>query len=87
VAGRGLPDRLGYYKLAFESLLAIGWPMISTWTLSVSVLPPMWNIHWRTACEALGLAGESIGERLDGLDHFLNTIEEMLEKMTTRQGL
>jgi len=47
----------------------------------------MWNIHWRTACEALGLAGESIGERLDGLDHFLNTIEEMLEKMTTRQGL
>ena len=47
----------------------------------------MWNIHCRTACEALGLDGVSIGERLDGLDHFLNTIEEMLEKMTTRQGL
>jgi hypothetical protein len=61
--------------------------MIFTWTLSVSVLPPMRIVPWRTACEALGLAGESFGERLDGLDHFPDTLEEMLEKMAARQGL
>jgi len=48
---------LGYYKLAFESMLAsetpqaVVWPLILTWTISVSVLPPMWKSHWRSACE------------------------------------
>jgi hypothetical protein len=85
--------RLGYYKLAFESLLtgetplAVVWPMIFTWTLSVSVLPPTRMVPWRTACEELGLAGESFGERLDGLDYFLDTVEELLEKTASNQGL
>jgi hypothetical protein len=85
--------RLEYYKLAFESLLAgetplaVVWPMIFTWTLSVSVLPPIRMVPWRTACEALGLAGESFGERLDGLDYFLDTVEELLEETASSQGL
>jgi hypothetical protein len=85
--------RLGYYKLACESMLnsetpqTIVWPLILTWTLSVSVLPSMWKVHWRSACEMLGLDEASIGERLEGLDHFLDTIEEMLESMAASQGL
>jgi hypothetical protein len=85
--------RLGYYKLAFESILAgempqaVVWPLILTWTQSVSALPPMWKDHWQSACETLGLVGDVLEEKLAGLDHFLDTIEEMLEKMTTSQGL
>jgi hypothetical protein len=85
--------RLGYYKLAFESLLAsetpqaIVWPLILTWTISTCVLPSNWKIHWRSACEKLGLGGESMNEKLKGLDHFLDNIEEMLEKMASNQGL
>jgi len=85
--------RLGYYKLAFESMLAsetpqaVVWPLILTWTISVCVLPPMWKVHWRSASEKLGLEGESLNEKLDGLDHFLDDIEEMLEKQAASQGL
>ena len=85
--------RLGYYKLAFESMLAsetpqaVVWPLMLTWTLSVSVLPPMWKIYWRSACETLEVEGEALNEKLAGLDHFLDSIEEMLEKMAASQGL
>jgi hypothetical protein len=85
--------RLGYYKLACESMQASEtpqtavWPLILTWTLSAAVLPPMWKIHWREACETLGLGADSFSERLEGLDHFLDAIEEMLEKMSASQGL
>jgi len=85
--------RLGYYKLAFEFLLAgetplaVVWPMFYTWTLSVSVLPSARIAAWHKACEALGLAEESFVQRLDGLDLFLDSVEEILEKMTSAQGL
>jgi hypothetical protein len=85
--------RLGYYKLAFESMLAsempqaVVWPLILTWTLSVSALPPVWRVRWKSACETLGLEWDALEEKLAGLDHFLDSLEEMLENMTTSQGL
>ena len=85
--------RLGYYKLAFESILAsetpqaILWPLLLTWTLSVSVLPPSWNVRWRSACGALGLDEGSFGERLEGLDHFLDEVEAIQDRLTIRPGL
>ena len=85
--------RLGYYKLACESMLASEtpqtavWPLILTWTLSTAVLPPMWKVRWQEACETLGLGAGSFDERLEGLDHFLDAIEEKLEKMSASQGL
>jgi hypothetical protein len=84
--------RLGYYKLAFESMLAsempqaVVWPLILTWTQCVSALPPMWRVRWKSACETLGLEGDALEEKLDGLDHFLDAIEEMLENMDASQG-
>ena len=85
--------RLGYYKLAFEATLAgelpqaMLWPLLLTWTLAVSVLPPMWELRWRSACGMLGLDEASFRLRLAGLDHFLDTIEAMQERLTVNQGL
>lgn len=85
--------RLGYYKLAFQSMLsgelpqATLWPLLLSWTLAVSVLPPMGQARWHLACGLLGLDEASFGGRLAGLDHFLDSVELILEKMTVSQGL
>ena len=90
---RVVTPRLRYYKLAFESILAgempqaIVWPMILTWTLSVSGLPPTWAEHWRSACKLLGLEGAGLEEKLAGVDHFLDSLEETIEKRSADQGL
>jgi hypothetical protein len=84
--------RLGYYKLAFESLLAsatpqaILWPLLLTWTLSVSVLSPTRVVRWNSACEVLGLDEGSYGERLKELDRFLDSIEAMQDSPSINQG-
>jgi hypothetical protein len=85
--------RLGYYKLAFKSLLesktpqAILWPLMLTWTLAVSVLPPGWDAGWHSACRALGLDEASFGEQLEELDHFLDAVEAIQESLAVSQGL
>ncbi len=90
---RIVTPRLRYYKLAFESMLAgempqaLVWPMLLTWSLSVSVLPPSWEEHWRSACKLLGLEGPALEEKVDGLDHFLDGLEEALENRSVGQGL
>jgi hypothetical protein len=85
--------RLTYYKQAFVSMLtgesswSIIWPLIHTWTLAAAVLPPSHRSDWQAACETLGLAGEAFNERVDRLDSFLDAVEELLENMSTSQGL
>ena len=93
IESRIVPARLGYYKLAFESMLksetplAILWPLMQTWTLSVSVLPAMWDGAWRAACAAIGLDEGSFGERMEGLNLFLDDIETLQGNLTARQKL
>jgi hypothetical protein len=85
--------RLGYYKLSFDAMLAgesplsVLWPMLHTWTLSAAVLSPKSQEKWMAACETLRLAGEAFNEREEGLDRFLDTVEETLENMAARQGV
>ena len=85
--------RLAYYKLAFEAMLAgespqsILWPLVNTWTRAAAVVPPTHQPKWQAACEILGLTGAVFNERLEGLDRFLDTIEEMLDNMAARNGL
>lgn len=87
------PPRLAYYQKSFEAMLAgespqsILWPLVHTWTLAAAVLPPTHQLKWQAACETLGLAGEAFDERLEGLDRFLDTVEEILESMASRNGL
>jgi hypothetical protein len=85
--------RLGYYKHAFEFILAgetpqaMLWPLMLTWTLCVCVLPPDWAARWRSACVVLGLDQASFGDRLEELDHFLDAVEALQENLTGDQGL
>jgi hypothetical protein len=85
--------RLAYYQKSFEAMLAgespqaILWPLVNTWTLAAVVLPPTHQLEWQAACETLGLAGEAFDQHLEGLDHFLDTVEEILENMASRNGL
>ncbi len=85
--------RLAYYKMAFEAMLAgespqsVLWPLIHTWTLAAAVLPPASQAKWQSACETLGLTGEAFDERLDGLDRFLDSVEELLENRAASHGL
>jgi hypothetical protein len=85
--------RLAYYKQAFQTMLAgefphtVLWPLIHTWTLSAAALPSADQSSWQAACETFGLTGEPFNERLEGLDHFLDSIEEILENMAASQGL
>lgn len=78
--------RLAYYKLACESMLAsesphtILWPLILTWTLAAQSLPPTQRGTWESTCKGLGLLGPGFGGKVEELDQFLDSIEEMLEK-------
>jgi hypothetical protein len=85
--------RLGYYRQAFELLLAgdspqaILWPLLLTWTLSAAVLPPTHQSRWLAACEQAGLAGAALQERVDALDAFIDTVEEILDNFATGNNL
>jgi len=84
--------RLGYYKLAFQAMLAgelpqaVLWPLLLTWTLAAAALPPLWQTPWRSACEKLGLSEASFHDRLGELDKFLDSIEALQARPTTSQA-
>jgi hypothetical protein len=84
--------RLGYYQMAMQAMLAgelpqaMLWPLLLTWTRAVAVLPPAGELRWRSACAMLGLDEASFSLRLAGLDHFLDGIEAMQEKLSFSQG-
>ena len=84
--------RQAYYKSAIvemlegENPLTALYPLLLTWTLSAQSLPENQITAWESACELLKIGGEYFESRLDGLDHYLDSIEEMLEKMVLSQG-
>ncbi|OQY30539.1 MAG: hypothetical protein B6243_10265 [Anaerolineaceae bacterium 4572_5.2] len=92
VDGRIHPARLDYYQKAIEVILAgeeplaALWSLLHTWTLSASVLPENQISPWQSACQLLNLGEDKFEERLQGLDHYLDEIEEMLEKMVADHG-
>jgi hypothetical protein len=93
IEGGIVAARLGYYKLAFESLLAsesprvIIWPLVHTWTLAAALLPSGRQKAWRAFCAALGLSGESLPGRFEGLDHYLDDIDTLLDELAVANGL
>jgi predicted nucleotidyltransferase len=85
--------RLNYYRKAFEAMmssdnhLAALWPMLNTWTLAASILPAQKTKEWGAACAQLGLAGEAFGEKVEGLDSFLDEVEILLDEIASANGL
>jgi hypothetical protein len=81
--------RQAYYRRSFDDLLdgehpeAVLWPFLRTWTEMALTMPSQAQ-SWRAACEEMGLIGPAFDERLEGLDAFLDRVEELLEGWQTQ---
>jgi hypothetical protein len=86
-------DRLNYYRKAFEAMIGSGnaqavlWPLLHTWTLAAKSLPEEKGREWQAAVNFLGLAGESFGGKVEGLDRFLDEVEILLDEIAKENGI
>ncbi len=88
------PARRYYYTHALEAWLSGDqfqnalWPLLNTWPRLVSRLPADSEAYraWRQAYTHLGLVGGVFSERLDALDAYLDTVEEMLDRWANENG-
>ena len=87
------PARLNYYEKGINAVVSGGtphaalWPLLQTWTLAVDVLPEHSMNAWRLACGQLGLTVAGFEERVQGLDHFLDDVEALLDELAREHGL
>jgi hypothetical protein len=85
--------RLNYYKKCFEAMLGSDapitmlWPLLNTWTHAAVALPKSEINAWQTACETLGLSGKRFVERVEGLDHYLDELDILLDEIAEANGL
>ncbi len=86
------PHRFNYYHKAMEAYLSAEatapmalWPLLLTWTdMALVSASPM--ASWHEAVSQLGLAGESLLERLVALDAYLDTVDETLDTWGEENG-
>ena len=87
------PARLNYYEKGINAILAgeipkaALWPLLQTWTLAVDVLPDHAVDAWRAACGQLGMTATGFEEHVEGLDHFLDEVEALLDELAVQYGL
>ncbi|MBI5962146.1 MAG: hypothetical protein HY863_01620 [Chloroflexi bacterium] len=85
--------RANYYEKAIIAMLegeiplAALWPLFHTWTLSADVLDGDHLKFWQSAAGDLGLLGAGFAERVDGLDHFIDDVEIILDEVAKENGL
>jgi len=85
--------RMNYYEKAIQSMLESEtpltalWPLIHTWTLSAYVLKGEQLKFWENACTELGLLGDEFMEKVEGLDHFIDEVEIVLDEIAAANGL
>jgi hypothetical protein len=65
------------------------WPLLSTWTAAISYLPGDQDrtSAWHKACQYLGLLEGGFAERVEALDSYLDTVEEVLEDWGRANGV
>ena len=89
------PHRLLYYERAMEVMLDSQtphetiWPLWRTWTHIICALPDG-TPHcaaWQKAGEQLGLLGDAFTEKVEGLDAYLDLVEELLEAWARANGV
>jgi hypothetical protein len=89
------PHRLLYYERAMEVMLDSQtphdalWPLWRTWTHIICALPDgsPHRSSWKKAGEQLGLLGDAFAARIEGLDAYLDLVEELLEAWARRYGV
>ncbi len=89
------PGRIPYYQRAFETFLdsdhpmAVLWPLLRTWTLAAQQFSKNADevASWKKACGYLGLLGTGFGERIEALDAYLDSVEELLDDWARANGV
>jgi predicted nucleotidyltransferase len=95
IDGRIHMARLAYYKNAILAALAANestqalWLILHSWSLATQAgnLSIEQVETWNAASKFAGLRGPSFETRLQSMDHFLDAVDEMLDKMSTQYGL
>ena len=83
-----------YYERAVDVILNgpsshdILWPLWRTWTHVMCALPEdtTHRSAWQKAGEQLGLLGAAFAEKIEGLDSYLDTVEEILDNWARANG-
>jgi len=85
--------RMNYYKKSFDAMLGgddptvILWPLFNSWTRAIVVLPEDDIDAWQSARATLGFSGKGFVERVEGLDHYLDEIDILLDEIAAANGL
>ncbi|MBN1231171.1 MAG: hypothetical protein JXA19_04855 [Anaerolineales bacterium] len=87
--------RKSYYLQGFTALmkgdipLAACWPLLRTWTKAVSLLPKSSESYkiWKGTMASLGWEAGCMGDKLNALDGYLDSAEEVLDRWKTAHGL
>jgi len=85
--------RLNYYKKCFQAMLGgddstvMLWPLFNTWTKAALVLSEDKLGAWESARTQLEFAGKGFQEKVEGLDHFLDELDILLEEFSEANGL
>jgi hypothetical protein len=88
------PHRLLYYERAMDVILNSQtaqdalWPLWHTWTHVICALPveTPHRSAWQKAGERLGLLGDTFPQKIEGLDAYLDSVEEVLEAWAREYG-
>ena len=89
------PLRIQYYRKALEAQLesnnpsAALWPLLETWTVAAAAMSELRQPAkaWQAALEELGLLGSGFESHLQALDRFIDSVEELLDQLSTANGL
>lgn len=89
------PARRGYLQMGIEGLLegsagapAALWVLVTTWTQAAALTDePEVRQAWEQAVDNLNLGAAGFPRRLDGLDAFLDQVEEALETWARKNGV
>jgi len=87
------PARLNYYKKCFMAMLGgddptvLLWPLFNTWTHAAVALPEDEIASWHVTRKKLGFAGIEFKQRVEGLDHFLDELDVLLDEIAATNGL
>lgn len=87
--------RLEYYKQTILALLdsqtplAALWPFLNSWSLAAEsgAFDASQQETWQAVQKSLRLDPPGLSLRLQGLDHFLDALEEKLDELTVQYGL
>lgn len=89
------PYRLAYYQGSIQAMIDSGnwqaalWPLLSSWTLAVCALgnDAEQALPWQEAFTQLDLMEDGFDRRLEGLDAYLDMVEEVIDSWARANGV